>query len=89
MSVPWRFKTHLDLVVEFIHELSCFDDDIVKCGWFVEISRSRFDVYKPPNDKRIIDMLADAESLTMALDLVLGNELKGSYWDDAFMVLGI
>ena len=87
LSDLWRFKVHRQIVLEFIYNLSDFEKDMTKVGWFVELSVSRFDVYTPPIDEGIYEILLDKKLIDNALELVLKNDLSNSYWDDAFKLL--
>lgn len=89
LSDLWRFEVHRQLVIDFIDDISEFNNDLNKCGWFVELSRSRYDVYKPPNDERIVSVLSDTGKLEDALNLVITMGIEGTYWDDTFRILGV
>ena len=84
----WSFEIHKDVVIKFIEDICEFNEDMNKCGWYVELSRSRYDVYKPTEDKWVHEMLGDHNKLSQAMDLVLKNNFEGTYWDDAFNLLG-
>lgn len=88
-----RFESLADLATDFITSLSAHQDNAIKAAWFIECSRSRFDVYSPPDHGTIIALLSDKEQLRQAYSVVLNSAIGSSqsptYWEDAIHQLGL
>jgi hypothetical protein len=88
-----RFKQHADLAVEFVQSLAYHAGNDVKAAWFLEYSRSRFDVYTPPDDAQIRELLMDRELLESAAEVVrkqrVVSDPSPTYWRDTFFELGM
>lgn len=91
---PYKEDTDDDLAISFVESLSRHEGDAVKAAWFLELARSRGDVYHPPRKcKPIKQLLTDRALLEAAADVVIrervGTESSPTYWDDTFLYLGL
>lgn len=87
-----NFARHEDLAVGFYRSMAEFGSDVTKASWFLELSRCRFDVYKPPNVPEIQSLLADRGYLESAAAVVLAHlddEPSPTYWQDTFEALAL
>jgi hypothetical protein len=82
-----------DLALDFTKGLANHAGDPIKASWFLQYSMARNDVYKPPEDPEILEILSNKEYLKDAAEVVLKNcvenEASPTYWNDAFRVLEI
>lgn len=88
-----RFKTLKDIAVEFIKLLAYQNDDVIKSSWFLELSRARFDVYRPSENPVIYELLVNENLLDNAYATVwseaMDQKISPTYWRDTFNQLGI
>ncbi len=84
-----RFETLSALAVGIVRSLAYHDGDIVKASWFMELSRSRNDVYAPPDNPEIQDLLSNTDLLLDAYAVVWPevSEYMSTYWHDTFKAL--
>ncbi|MEN9362649.1 MAG: hypothetical protein RL095_4184 [Verrucomicrobiota bacterium] len=85
----WEYESQRPIAWEFLQHLADFGDDCVRCFWFLELSKSRFEVYSPPYAAEVTALLENPNTLGKALNLILKHQVEGSYWDDTLQKLGI
>jgi hypothetical protein len=86
----WDYQSQRGIAWEFLQQIADFGDDLVKCGWFLELSKSRFQAYgHPPRDPEVADLLQNPERYGKALDLLMKHGIEGAYWDETLQILGI
>lgn len=87
-----RFVRHADLAEDFFRSLADHGSDPVKAAWFLEMSRSRTDVYHPPEHESIRRLLADESLIASATSVVrsslAASEPSPTYWQDTFAAVG-
>jgi hypothetical protein len=87
-----RHKSHSDLAVAFITELSQSSDP-VKQSWFLELLRSKIDgvAYYPPNHPEIVRTFEDKGRIrvlvTSIKDTVASSEKSPTYWPDSLALI--
>ncbi len=88
-----RFETLEELAIKFVQSLAYHKGEFTKAAWFLEYSRARFDVYTPPNNEIIQEMLTNKELLNNAYAVVWAEAMEESasptYWRDTFNRLEI
>jgi hypothetical protein len=86
-----RFETLSSLAIDFTKSLAYHNGDITKASWFIEFSRSRFDVYTPPNLLEIQELLSDDTLLNEAYAILWPetHDYNLTYWRDTFSKLGL
>ena len=88
-----RFVRHADLAEDFFRSLADHGSDPVKAAWFLEMSRSRTDVYQPPEHPAIRELLGDENLIRSAASVVqsslVASERSPTYWRDTFAAVGV
>ncbi len=88
-----RFESLKHIAVSFYKSIALFDDNQIKASWFLELSRSRFGVYTPPECEEISTLLTDKKLLNKAYDVVyplaLDESVSPTYWKDTFNQLSL
>ena len=89
----FEFETLREIAITFTKSLAYHNGDVTKASWFLEYSRSRFDVYTPPNDILVNGLLSDEKLLNEAYAVVWSEVMKSNqsptYWKDTLNELGI
>ena len=87
-----RFVRHTDLAEDFFRSLADHGSNPVRAAWFLEMSRSRTDVYHPPEHEPIRRLLADEDMIRSAASVVqlsmVANERSPTYWRDTLAAVG-
>ena len=88
-----RFESLAELAVQFVRSLAICEGNIVKASWFIEYSRARFDVYTPPDNSEIMNLLTNEKLLNEAYATVwpvaVDEKASPTYWKETFNKLGI
>lgn len=88
-----EFSTFSDLAVQFAKSLAHHNGDVIKASWFLEYSRSRFDVYTPPETDEMNDLLTNKKFLHQAYKVVwseaMNSNVSPTYWQDTFNALSL
>ena len=82
-----------DVAVEFVRDLAYHGNNSTKAAWFLEYTRSKHDIYHPPDYEPITGLINDRMLLKRAAELVseqrVPNEPSPTYWRDTFKSLNI
>lgn len=85
-----EYGSFSSLVTLFVKSLT---NDKVGALWFLELSRARCDVYHPPNQGEIANMLSNSTLLNVAYEIVLGeimDDIKSpTYWTNTLNEIGL
>ncbi len=88
-TVLAKFETLSPLAIEFTRFLAFHEGDITRASWFLELSRARSDVYRPPGLPEIQNLLSDKRMLRKAC-AVIGPQVhkqNPTYWRDTLRKL--
>ncbi len=86
-----RFEVLSSIATDFVRGLAHHDGDIVKASWFLELSRSRYDVRTPSENLEILSILSNRDLLLNAYVVIWTevSEYMPTYWRDTFKKLGL
>jgi len=90
-TVLAKFETLSPLAIEFTRFLAFHNGEITRASWFIELSRARFDVYRPPDLPEIQRLLSDRDMLREACE-VIGPEAREqnyTYWRNTLRKLDL